>query len=84
MANSRLSLKGVTMNHKSADRSNDTNQKKALVIRTITLTGSLAIVSTNIEMGGPKAKNKQPKNSTSAILLFLLLVLIYLKYEKRI
>jgi len=38
-----------------------------LVINTIILTGSFATVKTNIDRGGPNAKNKQPKNSTSAI-----------------
>ncbi len=72
-ANSRLSLSGVTANQRSADISNETNQKKALVIRTITLTGSLAMVNTNMAVGGPNAKNKQPKNSINAILLLNLI-----------
>ncbi len=39
-----------------------------LVIKTITLTGSLAIVRANTTNGGPNAINKQPKNSIKAIL----------------
>ncbi len=45
--------------------------KSNLVIKTITLIGSVAIVKINIESGGPNANNKQPKNSINAILFYV-------------
>lgn len=49
-------------------------------MRTITRSGSLAIVNTNKPNGGPKAINVQPKNSIKVILKDLLN--LYKSYNK--
>ena len=51
------------------DKSNETSQKKEAAMRMMIRMGSWAIVSVNIAIGGPKARNEQPKNSTTVILL---------------
>lgn len=53
--------------HNIDDMSNDISQKNALAINMMIRIGSIAIVHVNIAIGGPKAKNAQPKKSIAVI-----------------
>ena len=66
--NTRYPFSGVTTVHMIDETSNDTNQKNALLINTITCWASEATVSTNMENAGPNAMNVQPKNDIRVIL----------------
>ncbi len=52
-----------------------------LVTRTITRIGSFETVITYIDIGGPNAKRKHPKNSTKAIILQFFLCILYLNIK---
>lgn len=58
----RKDLKGHK-SHINEEIRSDSNQKNALAINIIILTGSFEIVKINIAKAGPKATEAQPKNS---------------------
>lgn len=56
------------MNHQSEEVSSESSQKKAAAIMIMIRTGSWAIVTMNIEKGGPNASNVHPTNSMSVMI----------------